>query len=201
MGGNYTDCGLLLYDIQNQDMHAGASGCGCAASVLCGYLLGRWSGADGGGSSSPPPGPCSPPPPPARGEHPLHLSRGGHRKRLKGAEFMYAIPQRVSLRRPPMCHRPDLHRQDHAHPCPDPDGVMWSAACSWNALSQSVYGYIAQWGGAGASVPLTGFGSNLAKGGGQGRGGAGVAGGPHRGPHRRLRRHRRGGAVSPSWRR
>ena len=27
-----------------------------------------------------------------------------------------------------------------------------------------VYGYIAQWGGAGASVPLTGFGSNLAKG-------------------------------------
>ena len=27
-----------------------------------------------------------------------------------------------------------------------------------------MYGYIAQWGGAGASVPLTGFGSNLAKG-------------------------------------
>ena len=27
-----------------------------------------------------------------------------------------------------------------------------------------VYGYIAQWGGAGASVPLTGFGSSLAKG-------------------------------------
>ncbi len=27
-----------------------------------------------------------------------------------------------------------------------------------------VYGYIADWGGAGASVPLTGFGSNLAKG-------------------------------------
>jgi hypothetical protein len=28
-----------LYDIQKQDMHSGASGCGCAASVLCGYLL------------------------------------------------------------------------------------------------------------------------------------------------------------------
>ncbi len=27
-----------------------------------------------------------------------------------------------------------------------------------------IYGYIAQWGGAGATVPLTGFGSNLAKG-------------------------------------
>ena len=39
MSRNYQDCGMLLYDIQQQDMHAGASGCGCAASVLCGYLL------------------------------------------------------------------------------------------------------------------------------------------------------------------
>ena len=44
---NYQDCGMLLFDIGRQDMHAGASGCGCAASVLCGYLLkemeqGRW---------------------------------------------------------------------------------------------------------------------------------------------------------------
>ena len=46
-GENLQDCGLLLYDRQRQDMHAGASGCGCSASVLCGYLLqgmraGRW---------------------------------------------------------------------------------------------------------------------------------------------------------------
>ncbi len=39
MGEKYQDCGMLLYDIQQQDMHAGASGCGCSASVLCGYLL------------------------------------------------------------------------------------------------------------------------------------------------------------------
>ena len=47
MGENYTDCGLLLYDRERQDMHAGASGCGCSAAVLNGYLLGgiqagRW---------------------------------------------------------------------------------------------------------------------------------------------------------------
>ena len=47
MGKNYTDCGLLLYDRERQDMHAGASGCGCSAAVLNGYLLGgiragRW---------------------------------------------------------------------------------------------------------------------------------------------------------------
>lgn len=35
----YTDCGLLLYDRKKQDMHAGGSGAGCSASVLCAYLL------------------------------------------------------------------------------------------------------------------------------------------------------------------
>ena len=44
---NYQDCGMLLYDRERQDMHAGASGCGCSASVLNGYLLrkmreGKW---------------------------------------------------------------------------------------------------------------------------------------------------------------
>ena len=39
MTKNYEDCGLLLYDREKQDMHAGGSGCGCAASVLNGYLL------------------------------------------------------------------------------------------------------------------------------------------------------------------
>ena len=47
MGPHFQDCGLLLYDRKQQDMHAGASGCGCSASVLNGYLLsgmraGRW---------------------------------------------------------------------------------------------------------------------------------------------------------------
>lgn len=39
LGDKYQDCGLLLYDRKGQDMHAGASGCGCSASVLNGYLL------------------------------------------------------------------------------------------------------------------------------------------------------------------
>ena len=47
LGEKYTDCGLLLYDREGQDMHAGGSGCGCSAAVLNGYLLGglragRW---------------------------------------------------------------------------------------------------------------------------------------------------------------
>ncbi len=37
--GNYGDCGLMIYDLDKQDVHCGGSGCGCAASVLTGYLL------------------------------------------------------------------------------------------------------------------------------------------------------------------
>lgn len=35
----HNDCGLMLYDLEKQDVHAGGSGCGCSASVLCGYIL------------------------------------------------------------------------------------------------------------------------------------------------------------------
>ena len=37
----HKDCGLLLYDRQLQDVHSGASGCGCSASVLASHLLPR----------------------------------------------------------------------------------------------------------------------------------------------------------------
>ena len=35
----YTDCGLLIFDREKQDVHAGGSGCGCSASVLNAHLL------------------------------------------------------------------------------------------------------------------------------------------------------------------
>lgn len=41
LGERYTDCGLLIFDRQGQDVHAGGSGCGCAAAVLCARLLPR----------------------------------------------------------------------------------------------------------------------------------------------------------------
>lgn len=37
--GKHQDCGLMIYDREKQDVHAGGSGCGCSASVLCGYIL------------------------------------------------------------------------------------------------------------------------------------------------------------------
>jgi stage V sporulation protein AD len=44
---NYNDCGLLLFDRSKQDVHCGASGCGCSAAVLTTLLLpglisGKW---------------------------------------------------------------------------------------------------------------------------------------------------------------
>ena len=31
----------MMFDPEQQDTHAGGSGCGCSASVLCGYFLPR----------------------------------------------------------------------------------------------------------------------------------------------------------------
>lgn len=35
----HRDCGVMMFDIEQQDVHAGGSGCGCSASILCGYFL------------------------------------------------------------------------------------------------------------------------------------------------------------------
>lgn len=48
LGENYTDCGVLLYDLKRQDVHAGGSGCGCSAAALCARILpglrgGEWN--------------------------------------------------------------------------------------------------------------------------------------------------------------
>lgn len=37
----HMDCGIELYDSKTQDTHAGGSGCGCSAIVLCSYILPR----------------------------------------------------------------------------------------------------------------------------------------------------------------
>ena len=35
----YTDCGLMLYEREKQQVDAGASGCGCSAAVMCAHFL------------------------------------------------------------------------------------------------------------------------------------------------------------------
>ena len=37
----HNDCGLMLYDREKQDVHAGGSGCGCSGAVLCSVVLQR----------------------------------------------------------------------------------------------------------------------------------------------------------------
>ncbi|MDR1131224.1 MAG: stage V sporulation protein AD [Oscillospiraceae bacterium] len=39
LGPVSADCGMLLFDRETQDVHAGGSGCGCSASVLVGHFL------------------------------------------------------------------------------------------------------------------------------------------------------------------
>ncbi len=35
----HMDCGIMIYDAQSQDTHAGGSGCGCSAVTLSAYIL------------------------------------------------------------------------------------------------------------------------------------------------------------------
>lgn len=41
ISGVHNDCGKIIYDRESQDVHAGGSGCGCCASVLCSYIMQR----------------------------------------------------------------------------------------------------------------------------------------------------------------
>lgn len=36
---NYNDCGVAIFDKENQDTHSGGSGCACCATVFSGYLF------------------------------------------------------------------------------------------------------------------------------------------------------------------
>ena len=39
----HNDCGLMIYDREKQDVHAGGSGCGCSAAILCSAILQQMS--------------------------------------------------------------------------------------------------------------------------------------------------------------
>lgn len=39
ISSRHRDCGSLMFDDETQDTHAGGSGCGCSASLLCGHFL------------------------------------------------------------------------------------------------------------------------------------------------------------------
>lgn len=41
--GIFTDCGTLIYDLENQEVSCGGSGCGCSAVTFCGYIYDRMS--------------------------------------------------------------------------------------------------------------------------------------------------------------
>ena len=42
----HADCGSIIFDSENQDTHAGGSGCGCSASVLASFIMHRFESGD-----------------------------------------------------------------------------------------------------------------------------------------------------------
>ena len=39
INNNYDDCGVLIFDKEEQDTHSGGSGCACVATTFCGYFF------------------------------------------------------------------------------------------------------------------------------------------------------------------
>lgn len=39
ISGKHMDCGIEIYDCENQDSHCGGSGCGCCACTLCSLIM------------------------------------------------------------------------------------------------------------------------------------------------------------------
>lgn len=37
--GHHNDCGLMIFDLEEQKVCSGGSGCGCSASVLCSHIF------------------------------------------------------------------------------------------------------------------------------------------------------------------
>lgn len=46
LGGNFSDCGMMIFDPESQDTHCGGSGCGCSATVLGGFILDKMRGGE-----------------------------------------------------------------------------------------------------------------------------------------------------------
>lgn len=39
ISSRYNDCGVMIFDLQSQDVHSGGSGCGCSATVFSGFIF------------------------------------------------------------------------------------------------------------------------------------------------------------------
>ena len=150
---NHDDCGLLIFDLENQDVHCGGSGCGCSAAVLTGLSAQRDAG-----------GPLE--------EHPLlphrrpplpHLHPSGESRSPASAtpspSPLSNEPRHVHGKRSLIWNMLSaflcggilcligqlLIDKTASHPGQDPGASMWSPAWSWAALG--VYQYLVDCGG------------------------------------------------------
>ncbi len=42
----HNDCGMMIYNLEEQDVNSGGSGCGCGASVLCSHIMKKMINGD-----------------------------------------------------------------------------------------------------------------------------------------------------------
>ena len=164
LGENYNDCGVMLYDLEaagcplrrlrlrlfRGGAHRADSGRDGRRALESGALLRHRGAALSGGSG-------------AGGIHPRHLPRSGHLQH-KGVTNMALFGEviRAFLCGGILCLIGQVLIDKTA---PDP-GQNTDQLCGGRSAAGGAgpLRAVLRWGGAGASVPLTGFGANLAKG-------------------------------------
>ena len=152
--GLYTDCGLLIYDLEGQDVHAGGSGCGCSAAaeaagrrpdpaaVVCGDRRAHVAHCIHAGR-----------------KHPRNLPRRGDRN---AGEHMILGYVKAFLVGAVLCMIGQILIDKTKL---TPARILTLYVVAGVVLGAvGVYGPFAKWAGAGATIPLTGFGNLLAKG-------------------------------------
>ena len=156
-----TDCGMLIFNPETQDVHAGGSGCGCSASVLCGHILQRMTCGDWPRVLFAATGALMSPTTSQQGEaSPASVMPWCWM--LIGGRTMWTDYLKAFLVGGALCALGQvLIDRTKLTPariltCYVVLGVVLHAV--------GVYAPLIEWAGAGASVPLTGFGSTLAKG-------------------------------------
>ncbi len=156
-----TDCGMLIFNPETQDVHAGGSGCGCSASVLCGHILQRMTCGDWPRVLFAATGALMSPTTSQQGES-IPASVMPWCWMLIGVKTMWTDYLKAFLVGGALCALGQvLIDRTKLTPariltCYVVLGVVLHAV--------GVYAPLIEWAGAGASVPLTGFGSTLAKG-------------------------------------
>ena len=161
MDSRYTDCGIEIFDNETQDTHAGGSGCACSAVTFCAYFYPKLLSGEIQRMLFIPTGALMSPTSSQQAVHPRHCAWACDRGLQKGGEEMTEL-LKAFLVGGLLCVIGQL-LIDKTKLMSGRILVLYVCiGCILGGLG--IYQKIEGFGGAGETVPLTGFGFRLAEG-------------------------------------